>query len=77
MKEANYMIVLSNSIFSFMGWTKGNAVVRAKSDFTHVASIYFFIVTKESRFTKEMGLSWYRNMAAVALFLNTKMAART
>ena len=54
MKEANYMIVLSNSIFSFMGWTKGNAVVRANSDFTHVASIYFFIVTKESRFTKEM-----------------------
>ena len=60
MKETNYMIVLSNSIFSFMGWTKGNAVVRAKSDFTHVASIYFF--------NKRNGLSWYRNMAAVALF---------
>ena len=71
------MIVLSNSIFSFMGWDQGKRGRESKERF-HSRSQHVFIYSNKTKpLYKRNGLSWYTNMAAVALFLNTKMAAMT
>lgn len=71
------MIVLSSSICPFVGWDQGRRGRESKERFhSRGQHLYQFIRTKESVYRRR-GLSWFTNMTAVSLFLNTKMAAMT
>ena len=71
------MIVLSSSICPFVGWNQEGRCRESKERFhSRGQHLYQFIGTKESVYRRR-GLSWFTNMAAVSLFLNTKMAAMT
>ena len=71
------MIVLSSSTFPYVGWDQGGRGRESEERFhSRDQQLYQFIATKESVYRRKR-LSWYTNLAAVSLFLNTKMAAMT
>ena len=71
------MMVLSSSICPFVGWDQGRRGRESKERFhSRGQHLYQFLGIKESAYRRK-GLSWYTNMAAVSLFLNTKMVAIT
>ena len=71
------MIVLSSSICPFVGCNQEGRGPESKERFhSRGQHLYQFIGTKESVYRRRE-LSLFTNMAAVSLFLNTKMAAMT